>query len=95
MEEIRQALGVLVALGVLGGALWWLRRKGLAQFAVGTRGGGRAKSMKVVERLALTPQHSLHLVRVGERTILVSASPAGCSLVDPDPERAEGRVASR
>lgn len=95
MEEIRQALGVLVALGVLGGVLWWLRRKGLAQFAVGARGAGRARCMKVVERLALTPQHSLHLVQVGERTILVSASPAGCSLVDPDPQRAMERVASR
>jgi flagellar biogenesis protein FliO len=51
--------------------------------------------MKVVERLALTPQHSLHLVRVGERTILVAAFPGGCSRVDSSPESAEERVASR
>ena len=82
MEEIRQALAVLTVLGVLGGALWWLRRKGLAQFAVRTRSGGRIRSMRVLERLALTPQHSLHLVLVGERTILVAASPGGCTLLD-------------
>jgi flagellar biogenesis protein FliO len=95
MEEIRQALGVLIALGVLGGALWWLRRKGIAQFAPVTRGGGKTRSMKVVERLALTPQHSLHLVQVGERTILVASFPGGCARVDSNPERAEERLASR
>jgi flagellar biogenesis protein FliO len=95
MEEIRQALGVLIALGVLGGALWWLRRKGLAQFAPAIRGGGKTRCMKVVERLTLTPQHSLHLVQVGERTILVASFPGGCARVDSAPERAEERVASR
>jgi flagellar biogenesis protein FliO len=82
MDEIRQALAVLTVLGILGGALWWLRRKGLAQFSLNTRSGRRVTSMKVVERLVLTPQHSLHLVRVGERTILVAASPGGCAVLD-------------
>ena len=95
MEEIRQALAVLTVLGILGGALWWLRRKGLAQFALGSAGGGkpRERSMKVVERLALTPHHSLHLVRVGRRTVLIAASPGGCalldSIIDPTGEGAE------
>ena len=82
MEEIRQVLGVVVVLGLLGGALWWLRGKGLAQFAVRDPRRRQDQSMKVVERLALTPQHSLHLVRVAERTMLVAASPGGCSLLD-------------
>lgn len=81
MEAIQQVLSVVAVLALLGGALWWLRRQGLAQFAV--RGGGsKARSMKVIERLALTPQHSLYLVRVAGRTMLIAASPGGCSILD-------------
>jgi flagellar biogenesis protein FliO len=86
MEEIRQVLSVFAVLALLGGALWWLRSKGVAQFAVKTRGAGKGKSLRVVERLALTPQHSLHLVRVGGRNILVASSPGGCSILDNLPE---------
>ena len=38
--------------------------------------------MQVIERLPLTPQHSLHLVSVGGRTLLVAVSPVGCTVVD-------------
>jgi flagellar biogenesis protein FliO len=86
MEEIRQVLSVVAVLALLGFSLWWLRGKGVAHFALRNRGAGKARSMQVVERLALTPHHSLHLVRVGERTILVAASPGGCSLLDAMPE---------
>jgi flagellar biogenesis protein FliO len=87
MEEIRQILSVLTVLALLGGGLWWLRRKGVAQFAAVSRGaGGKARSMQLVERLALTPQHALHLVRVSGRTILVASSPGGCSLLDTLPQ---------
>ena len=82
MVEIRQVLATLTVLAMLGGALWWLRRKGYAQFAAKTRSGGRDRSMRLIERLSLTPHHTLHLVRVGRRTILVAASPGGCSLLD-------------
>jgi flagellar biosynthetic protein FliO len=94
MEEIRQVLSVVAVLALLGGSLWWLRRKGVASFAAKGRGAGKARSMKVVERLALTPQHSLHLVRVGDRTILVAASPGGCSLLDAMPDVQEERTSS-
>ena len=94
MESIQQALSVVLVLGLLGGALWWLRRKGMAQFALKTPGGKR-RAIQVVERLALTPQHSLHLVRVADRTMLIAASPAGCSILEgfsePVAERMEIR----
>lgn len=93
MESVQQALSVLLVLGLLGGALWWLRRKGMAQFPLKTRASGKARSMRVVERLALTPQHSLHLVSVKGRTVLIAVSPGGCSVLegfapDAEPERA-------
>ena len=82
MQEIQQALSVFLVLALLGGTLWWLRRRGFATFAIKGPGAGRVRSMKVIERMNLTPQHSLHLVRVGDRTVLIAASPAGCSIVE-------------
>ena len=38
--------------------------------------------MQALERLALTPQHSLHLVSIGGRVLLVAVSPSGCTVVD-------------
>lgn len=92
MEAIQQVLSVVVVLALLGGSLWWLRRKGLAQFALKGGGGGKVRSMKVIERLALTPQHSLHLVRMEDRTILIAASPGGCSILDNIPVKGEKAV---
>jgi flagellar biogenesis protein FliO len=88
MESMPQALAVLLVLALLGGTLWWLRRKGVAQFALNRAAAGKRKSIQVVERLALTPQHSLHLVKLEDRTMLIAASPGGCSILS---ERVETR----
>jgi flagellar biogenesis protein FliO len=95
MEAIQQVFGVVAVLALLGGALWWLRHKGLAQFAVRGPGGSKTKSMRVIERLALTPQHSLYLVRVADRTMLIAASPGGCSILDGVAESVDQRMALR
>jgi len=92
MESIQQALSVVLVLGLLGGGLWWLRRRGMAQFAFKTPGGGRRRTIQVIERTALTPQHSLHLVRVAGRTMLIAASPSGCSILEGFTEPANERV---
>jgi flagellar biogenesis protein FliO len=77
-------------LGVLAAALWWLRRKGAAQFTLrGLRRGGGPRRLEVLERLSLTPQHSLHLVRVADRVVLIALSPAGCSILDGATPREE------
>jgi flagellar biogenesis protein FliO len=82
VETVQPLLAVLFVLGLLGGTLYWLRAKGLARF--GGKGIGRQSSrrMQVVERLPLTPQHSLHLVSVGSRTLLVAVSPGGCTVLE-------------
>ena len=95
MESMQQALSVVLVLGLLGGVLWWLRRKGMAQFAFKTPGSGKSRSIQVLERMSLTPQHSLHLVRVADRTLLIAASPAGCSILDGVTEPARERVEIR
>ena len=66
-------------LALLAGALWFLRRRGFAVAAVGRRGGMRR--LESIERVALGPQQTLHLLRLGDRALLVAASPAGCALL--------------
>lgn len=75
MEQQLLAVGAVLAL--LGAALWWLRRRGYA--AASVAGGGRR--IERLERLALSPQHTLHLVRVGRAVVLLACSPAGCAIV--------------
>jgi flagellar biogenesis protein FliO len=82
MDVIQPVLAVFFVLALLGAALYGLRAKGLARFTGKgfVRQGG--KQMQALERLALTPQHSLHLVSVGGRTLLVAVSPSGCAVVE-------------
>jgi len=95
MESMQQALSVLLVLGLLGGALWWLRSRGMAQSAFKTAGRGKGRSIQVIERMSLTPQHSLHLVRVEDRTMLIAASPSGCSILEGFAEPAREKVEIR
>ena len=77
MEVTRQILGIFGVLLLLAATLWWLRRKGLNLRPA--RGG---RTLETVERVALAPQHSLHLVRLGGRGLLIAVSPSGCALLE-------------
>ena len=88
MDFGQQYLAVGVVLGVLGGGLWWLRRHGYAVRPIGGRGG---RSLESLERLALSPQHTLHLVRAGKAVVLVGCSPQGCRILrDLGPDTLSG-----
>lgn len=84
MEAIQQTLVVVFVLGLLGFCLYWLRSKGLAQFDGKKLAHGAPRRMQVVERLSLTPQHSLHLIQVEERVLLIAVSPGGCSVLETE-----------
>jgi flagellar biogenesis protein FliO len=79
MELIGQMAAVAGVLTSLMAALWWLRRRGFAQVDAVRQPRGRR--MDRLERLALSPQHTLHLVRLGDTALLVAASPSGCTLI--------------
>ena len=83
MDVLRQVFSVLLVFSLLGAALWALRRGGRISFQAlaWKRALGNTKSLAAVERLALTPQHMLHLVRINGREILVATHPQGCSVV--------------
>lgn len=50
------------------------------------RNGGLAAAgapkIAAIDRLRLTPQHSVHLVRVGKRNFLIAVHANGCTLLD-------------
>jgi len=82
MEMVQQLLIVAAVIGALYGALVLLKRKGWAHTSLrATRNGGQPR-LELIDRLPLTPQHSLHLVRMADRTLLVALSPNGCNLLD-------------
>jgi flagellar biosynthetic protein FliO len=88
MDVAREMTAVAAVLGLLGLALWALRRRGLTVPRALRRGGGR--KLECMERVALGPQHALHLVRLGERGLLLSSSPSGCALIESFPWREAG-----
>jgi len=86
MEYTQQVLAAAAVLVLFGGLLWGLRRWGWAGRAAAPR---TERRLEILERLALGPHHTLHLVRVGEEALVVACSPAGCALVS----RAKARAA--
>ena len=80
MEVIGQMAAVAGVLLLLVATSWWLRRRGFAGVLPARRSAGR--QLECLERLPLGPQHTLHLVRVGETELLLALSPSGCALVE-------------
>ena len=79
----QQVLAVFLVLGLLGAALWLLRSRGLARFSGPSR--RKSRHLEAIARLPLTPQHSVHLIRVSDHAILLAISPTGCTLVESVP----------
>jgi flagellar biogenesis protein FliO len=86
LDAIEQAAIIGVVLGVLATALWILQRRGLVRlqgFGVGSR---QVRELQLVERLQLTPQHSLCLVRMNNKTLLIGTAPTSCTLLSKGEE---------
>ena len=83
MDVLRQVFSVLLVFSLLGVVLWALRRGGRIDFSglAKKRVLGNTRAMVAIERLPLTPQHTLHMVRVNGREILIATHPQGCSVV--------------
>jgi flagellar biosynthetic protein FliO len=78
-----QTIAVFFVLLLLAATLWLLRRRGLATVnTVIAKRLSKQKLMQVLERVPLTANHSLHLVRIQDRVILIGVSPSGCQQID-------------
>jgi len=82
MELFQQFMIVLAVLGLLCGALWVLKQKGWARTGMRRRREDGKPRLEVLDRLSLTPHHSLHLVRLADRTLLIGLSPSACNLLE-------------
>jgi flagellar biosynthetic protein FliO len=82
MELFQQFVIVLAVLGLLCGALWVLKRKGWVRAGLRRGREDGQPRMKIIDRLPLSPHHSLHLVRLADRTLLIGLSPSGCNLLE-------------
>jgi hypothetical protein len=112
-EYGRQILSLVVVFSLLGLTMWKLGRRRQTfsgwttwskVFARKARSSERV--LESVERLVLTPQHTLHVVCFQGRQMLLAthpqgcalldgAHPEGCALLDSAPERLAQETASR
>jgi flagellar biosynthetic protein FliO len=86
MEMFEQLLVIALVLGALCGSVWLLKRKGYAYPRVRKSSSPGYPRLEVIDRLALTPHHSLHLVRLADRTLLIGLSPNECKLLESGKE---------
>lgn len=84
------AVGLVLALFVL--AATAAQRRGWLRLNWPVR-GRLVRSLELVDRLALTPQHQLHLIRTADRTLLIATHPKGFEVLESSSEAA--LVASR
>lgn len=81
INMVEQILAALFVIGLLLATVWVLRRKGFAAANPIWKRGRCSNNMQVIEKLSLTAQHSLHLVRLGDELILIGVSPSSCGQI--------------
>ena len=80
MEDLyRQFVGIVIVLGALIATLWYARKRGFARLNIGVSSPNRL--LKVIERVSLTPQHTLFVVSIADRTLVLSSSPGSCQVI--------------
>lgn len=83
MEVIRQFGAIALTLALLAASLWWLRRKGTVQWtAAPFRRARSGKVLEVIESRALSPGHTLHLIRIADRVMALATHSGGCTLLE-------------
>jgi len=85
MDIIRQSLAIAFVFALLWTALWFVRKKGWT----GLRRTQPARSwLESRGKLALSARHSIHLVRIGDRNLILALHPDGVTFLgDAVPQR--------
>jgi flagellar biogenesis protein FliO len=74
MDLIQPLAAIIFVAAILGGVLFLLKKRG------GAPTGPRR--LEVVDRVSLGPHHALHLVRAGDRMVLIATAPSSCQVLD-------------
>jgi flagellar biogenesis protein FliO len=76
-----QILYVVLVFGLLLAVLAVMKRFSVVSWPAG-RNTNSPRRMELVERINLTAQHSIHLIRIDGRLLFVGVSPSGCHLLE-------------
>ena len=82
MDSVQSFLAVLLVLGLLAGTLAALRRRFPPVWRLQRFNSGTARRMELLERMSLGPHHAVHLIRIGDRSVLVATTPASCQVLE-------------
>ncbi|MBV9505593.1 MAG: flagellar biosynthetic protein FliO [Acidobacteriia bacterium] len=81
MEAINQLAAVLTVLSAVAALAWWARRRrGFALPGLPLRKTG--KYLQPIERLPLGPHQTLHLIKLGEKALLIASSGSSSAILD-------------
>ena len=78
MDVIRQSLAITFVFLLLWAALWFLRKKRGILFTPGRTNKGLLETRG---KLALSAQHAVHVVRIGDRDLVLAVHPSGITLL--------------
>jgi flagellar biogenesis protein FliO len=78
MDIVRQSLAILFVFALLCLALWLVRKKGWIAMR---RSKAVPSLLESRGKLVLTPRHSVHLVRVGDRNVVLALHPDGVTFL--------------
>ncbi|MBX5496180.1 MAG: FliO/MopB family protein [Bryobacteraceae bacterium] len=70
-----EAISLVVVFLLLGAAMWLHRRRPDWPKAAGSR------NLESLDRVRLGPNHTVHLIRAGNRRLIVATHPGGCTLL--------------
>jgi flagellar biogenesis protein FliO len=88
MDIVRQSLAIVFVFALLWTALSFLRKKGWTRSWKAKALPGLLESRG---KLALTARHSIHLIRIGDRSLILALHPDGVTFLG-DPGRSRLRA---
>jgi flagellar biogenesis protein FliO len=89
---VQQFLAITLVLVLLWGTVWLLRKKGLGLPGMRARGVAQAAHIEHLDRMHLSPQHSVHLLRIDGQKIVVAVHPHGVTVVSELPARGRNEL---
>lgn len=81
-QILQRGAAAILVLALLCLLLWALRRRGMAHFSFSSPLHRAPRRLSVVERLPLTSQHSLFLVQITDKLVVLGSSPSGINLIE-------------
>jgi flagellar biogenesis protein FliO len=75
MDFLQPLAAVGFVMALLSGALFLLKKRGAVSFR------GKSGRMEAIERLSLGPHHTLHLIRLDGKSIVVATAPTSVQVL--------------